>query len=340
MPRLWWFWHTKIWRENLSRLQWQRIYRGDPMKTRSLNTRIWQDGWFETLSTSEKLLFIYLLTNQYVNLPGIYELSDRRILLETGLDNEQLQSAKKSLENKIMFFDGWIIIKNIERYDTYSGGKLLIAREKQLQEIPEAILDKSEAFKGKISDRVSIEYPYPMDTRNSNSNSNRGIVKGDEDDTSEDNPNAQRRKAREERKANKNSWKKSKPISFKQQEETKPNPKRDFTPLDKYQLWEIAKEMRVPPFEPGIQQKLILDMLEDGSLPEKYGNTMKFVIKKFLRFAKEKGQVEDLDELGMLALEADHPDKIEERLRIAEEMRGHPGESLAIQWAKKRRLHD
>lgn len=139
------------------------------MKTRSLHTRIWHDSWFEKLSLVEKLLFLYLLTNEYINLPGVYELSDRRILIETGLSQTQLDKAKVAINPKIIFYKDWVIIKNIDRYDNYSGGKLLKAKKVQLSEIPLDIQDKALEFRNTLS----IGYRYSMDTPNSNSNSNK-----------------------------------------------------------------------------------------------------------------------------------------------------------------------
>lgn len=142
------------------------------MKTRSINTKIWHDPWFEGLTSNEKLLFMYLISNEYVNLPGIYEVSEKRIINEIGLSNEQLARAKEALKEKVLFVNNWVIIKNTEKYDNYAGGKLLKAKDDQLQDIPEAIRDIASQYR----DSVSIEYPYPMDTSNSNSSSSSNSI--------------------------------------------------------------------------------------------------------------------------------------------------------------------
>ncbi len=143
------------------------------MKTRMIYTRIWNDEWFENLLVFEKLLFIYLLTNPHINLIGIFELSDRAIRFETGLTEEQLRKSKSDLKSRIMFHKGWVIIKNVDKYDMFKGAKLLKAREIQLKEIPNEIKAVSKGFR----DTLSIPYRYSMDTPNSNSNSNRSINK-------------------------------------------------------------------------------------------------------------------------------------------------------------------
>lgn len=155
------------------------------MTTRAIHTKIWSDTWFAELSTSEKLLFIYLLTNRYVNLCGIYELPDRIIAFDTGLPLKTIEAAKAKLSEKIIFIDEWVAIKNVEKYDTYSGGKLSSAKEKQLQEIPHHILSMVEKIKKEKVDGVSIGYAYPMDTSNSNSNNNNNNKEGGVGETKE-----------------------------------------------------------------------------------------------------------------------------------------------------------
>jgi len=57
---------------------------------RQIHTKIWRDNWFLELDTDEKLLFIYLFSNDNSNLAGIYELNERIIQLETGLDKNRI----------------------------------------------------------------------------------------------------------------------------------------------------------------------------------------------------------------------------------------------------------
>jgi hypothetical protein len=75
---------------------------------RSVNTRFWEDPWVESLSPSEKLLFLYLLTCKYANLAGIYEITIKRISFETGLDNETVSNGLKRFakDNKAYFVEG------------------------------------------------------------------------------------------------------------------------------------------------------------------------------------------------------------------------------------------
>lgn len=81
---------------------------------RSINTRMWSDDWFESLTPSEKLLWIYLLTNTQTNMLGIYEISIKRIQFETGLNRDTIEKALKGFESikKAFYTNGFIILPN------------------------------------------------------------------------------------------------------------------------------------------------------------------------------------------------------------------------------------
>ena len=67
-------------------------------KLRSINTAIWSDTWFEDLTPNEKLLFIYLITNEKTNMLGVYEASVKKISFETGINKETVSKALKGFE--------------------------------------------------------------------------------------------------------------------------------------------------------------------------------------------------------------------------------------------------
>lgn len=85
-----------------------------------LYSSIWTDNQFENYSPEKKLLFIFLLTNQYVEKSGIYKVSIRQIAFNTGLINEVINEVINELinEGKIMydFTNGIIFIKSVFKY--------------------------------------------------------------------------------------------------------------------------------------------------------------------------------------------------------------------------------
>ena len=67
---------------------------------RYINTRIWYDTWFEELDSIEKLVWLYLLTNQQTNLIGIYEIGLKRISNESGVELNRLVTVMERFANE------------------------------------------------------------------------------------------------------------------------------------------------------------------------------------------------------------------------------------------------
>jgi len=83
-------------------------------KMRSVNTRFWDDSFIQDINPTEKLLFLYLLTNPLTNILGIYEISLRRISFDTGLNKEIIQKGLERFERvrKVYYIDEFIILPN------------------------------------------------------------------------------------------------------------------------------------------------------------------------------------------------------------------------------------
>lgn len=110
------------------------------MKTRIIHTKIWKDQWFSSLSKDAKLLWQYLLSNEKINISGIYEISDREIVFDTSIETSVLDSLKKELEPKAVFFNGWVKVKNVEKYNKYQNSPMnRVAYERELSYIPDDV---------------------------------------------------------------------------------------------------------------------------------------------------------------------------------------------------------
>jgi len=83
-------------------------------KLRSVNTRFWEDPFIENLNPSEKLLFLYFLTNPLANILGIYEISIKRICYDTGLNKSTVEETLKGFKSlgKVFYVDSYIILSN------------------------------------------------------------------------------------------------------------------------------------------------------------------------------------------------------------------------------------
>lgn len=109
------------------------------MKTRIIQTRFWDDEFVVEADKLTKYLYIYILTSQYINISGIFQLHDKKIMMETDLTPKQLKDAKAELTKKykVLFKDGWVCVLNAEKNNRYRNSpKNETAYEKELAVVP------------------------------------------------------------------------------------------------------------------------------------------------------------------------------------------------------------
>lgn len=130
-------------------------------KQRMINTRFWVDDYTANLDPTEKLLFLYFLTNPYTDICGVYEVPLKHIALETGIDKEMVEKIIKrfSKDGKIFYENGWVAIRNFAKHQL-DNPKVKKGIEIGLSKAPKYIID-----------RLSIDYE-PLSHLNSNLNSN------------------------------------------------------------------------------------------------------------------------------------------------------------------------
>lgn len=112
------------------------------MKTRIIHTKIHKDPYVHSLTDKEYRVFVFLLTNEAVNMLGVYELQDIEIKMWCKVGDKKLQEVKDkfSKDNKIHFKDGWIVIVNHNKYNSYGKGSLQEkSYKKELDLIPNYI---------------------------------------------------------------------------------------------------------------------------------------------------------------------------------------------------------
>lgn len=115
-------------------------------KQRQVSDKFWHDSYVseELTDPDEKLLLLYLLTNQYVGITGIYEIAIRQINFDTNIPSEKIKSIllKLSDAGKVFYESGYIILANYHRYTSYNmpGVKKYVIS--QLEALPKAIKEK------------------------------------------------------------------------------------------------------------------------------------------------------------------------------------------------------
>lgn len=87
-------------------------------KQRIVNTHFWKDNYVMELDPSEKLLFLYFITNPETDLCGIYEKSVREIAFDTGFDKSMVEKiiARFEREGKIFYKNGYVYIRNFVKH--------------------------------------------------------------------------------------------------------------------------------------------------------------------------------------------------------------------------------
>jgi len=134
------------------------------MKTRIVFTKIHEDDYFRSLSDREQCFFFFLLTNERVNLSGMYHCPDWYVLgVKPHWTQKSLDEMKQKFmrDGKFAFINGWVKILNYTKYNQYAGSKLDKALESELATVPNEVKECN-------VDTLSTEYRYPIDTTNNN----------------------------------------------------------------------------------------------------------------------------------------------------------------------------
>lgn len=91
-------------------------------KLRSISTAFWSDPFIEELTAQEKLLFIYLITNEKTNMLGVYEMSVKKMSFETGIDKSKIVEILAHFEKlgKVRKVNDYIILVNFAKHQNYN----------------------------------------------------------------------------------------------------------------------------------------------------------------------------------------------------------------------------
>ena len=113
------------------------------MKTRIIETKFWKDPYIITLTVEERLLYLYFLTNERVNIIQCYEITDREISFDTGLQGGLIGASKKkfAVDKKIAFSKNYVYLLNAYRYENYTGELAIKGKIKLLNQLPKDILE-------------------------------------------------------------------------------------------------------------------------------------------------------------------------------------------------------
>lgn len=120
------------------------------MKTRIIQTKFWHDTYIQKLKPLNKLVFLFLISNDQVEKTGAYEISIDDISYFSGVDQKTVINSIQKFQDdkKIFYIDGFIVLVNHLKYQDYSKGSGI--QKQSYQKEYDALPDKvKELFKHK-----------------------------------------------------------------------------------------------------------------------------------------------------------------------------------------------
>jgi len=141
------------------------------MKTRIFQTRFYKDKTVLGLSLYGQHLLSYLITCEHINICGIFELPDPYIVLESKLTKEQLDLAKKELEDtgRVIFEDSWIFVVNARKNNNYEASRdNYKAMLKELSRVPNSVAKRFDKYSpyGSIKSTLNSSVDSSPDSNN------------------------------------------------------------------------------------------------------------------------------------------------------------------------------
>ncbi len=122
-----------------------------------VSSHFWDDNYIVELDPTEKLLFLYLLTNPLVKISGVYEISLKRITFDTGIEQDMVKKILKRFENagKVFYDKGYVIIPNYPKHQSYNPNMIKSVYEDIQQLMP--ILKDSIGFQKLVKNLSKID---------------------------------------------------------------------------------------------------------------------------------------------------------------------------------------
>lgn len=89
-------------------------------KQRIVKDEMWDDEWFYDLDPTEKLVWVFLLTNPRNNIAGIYQLNRRWAANTVGLDRDVFDVILRRFEaeRKIKTHEEWVVLLNFHKHQS------------------------------------------------------------------------------------------------------------------------------------------------------------------------------------------------------------------------------
>ena len=125
------------------------------MALRSIDQRYWTDPYVESLSATEKLVYIHLFSSAHTNLVGVFQASRRMIAFQTACPGPDVDAALERFQRdgKAVIDGGEVWLASYIRHQCTSSPKMVTAMRGQLAKV------ESDAIRKAIIGR----YPHIME---------------------------------------------------------------------------------------------------------------------------------------------------------------------------------
>lgn len=110
-------------------------------KSRIVDTIFWEDNYTANLDPTEKLLFLYFLTNGSTNICGIYQITLKKVAVETGFEKDMVEKilCRFERDDKIFYREGWLGIKNFIKHQNQNSPQVKKGIERELELVPKSL---------------------------------------------------------------------------------------------------------------------------------------------------------------------------------------------------------
>ena len=140
------------------------------MKELPVQTSTWDDAWVFSLNTNQKIVWMFLLTNPFVNIAGVINIAPVILGTYCGLDLPSTMEVINFMASngKIVYCENCIVMLNWYKYHSYNE-RTIASADKILDSLPCDIKLLIEEV-GMGSEGVTNGLPTHLSNSNSNSN--------------------------------------------------------------------------------------------------------------------------------------------------------------------------
>lgn len=125
------------------------------MALRAIDQRYWTDPYVESLSATEKLVYIHLFSSAHTNLVGVFQASRRMIAFQTACPGPDVDAALERFrrDGKAVIDGGEVWLASYIRHQCTSSPKMVAAMRGQLAKVESDTIRKA----------IVTRYPHIME---------------------------------------------------------------------------------------------------------------------------------------------------------------------------------